>query len=130
MLTFWADSCIYIWRTQTGQQVEALEHHTTGTVNCVAWSPTNYAVFASAGDDHKVRMYVYHPRLSTTCRVSTDHISTDGPTPMHFVRNLHKWDLDGSWGMTVSQDDDAPGCLAPLLLYAHGLHLIMKSDGV
>jgi len=53
-----SDSHVYIWRTQTGQQVASLEAHHPGTVNCVAWHPTNHAIFASAGDDHKVRVYV------------------------------------------------------------------------
>ena len=51
-----ADSRIYIWRRQTGMQVAALEAHTSGTVNAVSWHPTNPSIFASAGDDRRVRM--------------------------------------------------------------------------
>lgn len=51
------DSRVYIWRRQTGVQVAALDGHGDGTVNAVAWHPTNPAVFASAGDDRRVRMY-------------------------------------------------------------------------
>lgn len=50
-----ADSRVYIWRT-TGQLVEALEAHRPGCVNTVAWHPTEPAMFASAGDDMRVRM--------------------------------------------------------------------------
>lgn len=50
------DSKVYIWRRQTGDQVAALDAHSPGTVNAVAWHPTNPAVFASAGDDRRVRM--------------------------------------------------------------------------
>lgn len=38
--------------------VAALDAHHPGTVNAVAWHPTNPGIFASAGDDRRVRMYV------------------------------------------------------------------------
>lgn len=50
------DSRVHIWRRQTGLQVVALDAHAPGAVNAVAWHPTNPALFASAGDDRKVRM--------------------------------------------------------------------------
>jgi hypothetical protein len=36
--------------------VASLEAHHPGTVNAVAWHPTNHGIFASAGDDRRVRM--------------------------------------------------------------------------
>lgn len=51
-----ADSKIYIWHKGNNTLVEALEGHTTGCVNAVAWNPKDPGVFASAGDDRKVRM--------------------------------------------------------------------------
>ncbi|CAK4017538.1 WD repeat-containing 26 [Lecanosticta acicola] len=51
------DSRVYIWRRQTGVQVAALDAHHPGAVNDVAWHPTNPAIFASAGDDRKVRIW-------------------------------------------------------------------------
>jgi WD40 repeat protein len=51
-----ADSRVLIWRRETGAQVACLEGHGPGTVNAVAWHPTNPAMFASAGDDRRVRM--------------------------------------------------------------------------
>ena len=51
-----SDSRVYIWRRETGMQVVTLEGHGPGTVNAVSWHPTNPAVFASAGDDRRVRM--------------------------------------------------------------------------
>ncbi|TKA24641.1 hypothetical protein B0A50_06401 [Salinomyces thailandicus] len=50
------DSRIYVWRRQTGVQVAVLEAHAPGTVNAVAWHPMEVGVFASAGDDRRVRM--------------------------------------------------------------------------
>ena len=50
------DSRVWIWRRQTGARVAVLEAHAPGTVNAVAWHPTDGAVWASAGDDRRVRM--------------------------------------------------------------------------
>ncbi|KAK4542240.1 hypothetical protein LTR36_006893 [Oleoguttula mirabilis] len=50
------DSRVYIWRRQTGIQVAVLDAHSPGAVNAVAWHPTNPSVFATAGDDRRVRM--------------------------------------------------------------------------
>lgn len=50
------DSRIYIWRTN-GLLVEALDGHPDGCVNAVAWHPKDPKVFASAGDDWKVRIW-------------------------------------------------------------------------
>lgn len=50
-----ADSRIHIWRA-SGQHIENLEAH-VGCVNSVAWHPTDPTVFASAGDDHRVRIW-------------------------------------------------------------------------
>ncbi|KAF2841192.1 WD40 repeat-like protein [Patellaria atrata CBS 101060] len=52
------DARIYIWRTN-GHLVEALEAHKPGCVNSVTWHPNDPTTFASAGDDHKVRMCVF-----------------------------------------------------------------------
>jgi WD40 repeat protein len=49
------DSRIYIWRSN-GLLVEALDAH-VGCVNAVAWHPTDPRIFASAGDDAKVKIW-------------------------------------------------------------------------
>jgi len=49
------DSRIYIWRSN-GHLVEALDAH-SGCVNSIAWHPRDPCVFASAGDDAKVRIW-------------------------------------------------------------------------
>ncbi|TKA81234.1 hypothetical protein B0A55_02365 [Friedmanniomyces simplex] len=51
------DAKVCIWRRQTGQLVAALEAHGVGTVNAVAWHPAEEGVFASAGDDRRVRIW-------------------------------------------------------------------------
>ncbi|KAF3479462.1 WD domain-containing protein [Arthroderma uncinatum] len=50
------DAKIYIWHKENSQLVESLEGHVSGCVNAVAWNPTEPGMFASAGDDRKVRM--------------------------------------------------------------------------
>ncbi|KAH8702015.1 WD domain protein [Talaromyces proteolyticus] len=51
------DSNVYIWHKENGTLVEMLEGHNEGCVNAVSWNPTNPSMFASAGDDHVVRIW-------------------------------------------------------------------------
>jgi WD repeat-containing protein 26 len=51
-----ADSKVYIWHKENGQLVETLAGHERDCVNAVAWNPRDAGMFASAGDDNKVRM--------------------------------------------------------------------------
>ncbi|KAI9827694.1 MAG: hypothetical protein M1819_006895 [Sarea resinae] len=51
------DSHIYIWHKENGTLVETLEGHQSGCVNAVAWNPKDPCMFASAGDDKKVRIW-------------------------------------------------------------------------
>lgn len=50
------DAKINIWHRYTGRLIERLDGHRGGCVNAVAWNYAQPAMFASAGDDHKVRM--------------------------------------------------------------------------
>lgn len=51
------DSKIYIWHKENGHLVETLSGHERDCVNAVAWNPKDAGMFASAGDDHKVRIW-------------------------------------------------------------------------
>ncbi|KZF20200.1 WD40 domain-containing protein [Xylona heveae TC161] len=51
------DSRVYIWNRESGTLVETLEGHASGCVNSVSWNPTDPCLFASAGDDKKVRIW-------------------------------------------------------------------------
>ena len=56
ILTIDPDSKVYIWHKENGSLIETLEGHSSGCVNTVAWNPANPCMFASGGDDSKVRM--------------------------------------------------------------------------
>ena len=53
-----SDSQVFIWHKENGMLVETLEGHLSGCVNAISWNPTNPGMFASAGDDRSVKMYV------------------------------------------------------------------------
>lgn len=48
---------VYIWHKESGQLIEKLEAHGKKSCNSVTWSPTNPAMFATCGDDNKVRIW-------------------------------------------------------------------------
>ena len=51
------DGNIYIWHRETGFLLEMLTGHGEGSVNAVAWNPTNERMFASCSDDHSIRIW-------------------------------------------------------------------------
>lgn len=51
------DSKIYIWRrNRDSERLQVLPGHDKGPVNAISWNQREPGMFASAGDDNKVRM--------------------------------------------------------------------------
>lgn len=50
------DGYIYIWHKENGSLVEKLDAHSPSCCSAVSWNPTNPCMFATGGDDAKVRM--------------------------------------------------------------------------
>jgi len=51
------DGHIFIWHKENGTLVEKLDGHGGVSCNSVSWNPTNPCMFASAGDDSRVRIW-------------------------------------------------------------------------
>ncbi|KAG8461351.1 hypothetical protein KFE25_010538 [Diacronema lutheri] len=61
------DAQVYIWNRADGALLEVLAGH-SGAVNAVAWSPTQHHVFASASDDHTIRIWAPKSRTDRSAK--------------------------------------------------------------
>ncbi|OAX83082.1 hypothetical protein ACJ72_02570 [Emergomyces africanus] len=59
------DSKIYIWHKENCTLVATLQGHGAGCVNAISWNPKDPGMFASAGDDRKVRIWTRDPPTRT-----------------------------------------------------------------
>ncbi|KAI9726088.1 MAG: hypothetical protein M1828_002096 [Chrysothrix sp. TS-e1954] len=77
------DGTLTIWHRHTARILEQLPAHASKCVNAVAWNPANRLMFASAGDDNKVRIWgrasVAPPRLPPQLLYADGQIQTQQP---------------------------------------------------
>ncbi|KNE92510.1 hypothetical protein PSTG_14111 [Puccinia striiformis f. sp. tritici PST-78] len=74
------DGQIYVWHLETGSLIEVLSgHRKNNTVNAVAWNPVlNPPIFASACDDHTVRIWqAPNPNRTTPITNPIDHTKAE-----------------------------------------------------
>jgi WD40 repeat protein len=74
------DGNVYIWHRDTGVLLEVLTGHGEGSVNAVAWNPTNERMFASCSDDHSIRIWEPAPSSALSQSPMMDH-----PLPHPFI---------------------------------------------
>ena len=87
------DGNVYIWHRDTGSLLETLPGHGNGSVNSVAWNPTNERMFASCSDDHTIRIWEAHPALLVGSGAVTEERSMeyDGGGKGKGKSREHQW---------------------------------------
>ena len=74
------DGNVYIWHRETGFLLEVLTGHGEGSVNAVAWNPTNERMFASCSDDHSIR--IWEPAPSSVAQLQSPMMDRPLPHPL------------------------------------------------
>jgi WD40 repeat protein len=54
---------VHVWNKRSSKKITTAKGH-TGTINAVAWSPTNTGLFVSASDDHSIHLWAIQPTLA------------------------------------------------------------------
>ncbi|KAK2796787.1 hypothetical protein FQN51_009011 [Onygenales sp. PD_10] len=83
------DSKIYIWHKENSTLVETLEGHGQGCVNAVAWNPKDPGMFASAGDDRRVRIWTSDNSRIHTPVSGKQQYSSNGTTRTSSMRSTY-----------------------------------------
>ncbi|PGH00777.1 hypothetical protein AJ79_08115 [Helicocarpus griseus UAMH5409] len=82
------DSKIYIWHKENSTLIETLQGHSYGCVNSVAWNPKDPGMFASAGDDKKVRIWTTQSQIHTPASGKVP-VPSNGAARMSALRSTY-----------------------------------------
>jgi WD40 repeat protein len=99
ILSFHKDGNVYVWQCDTGILLETLPGHGEGSVNSVAWNPTNERMFATCSDDHTIRIWEA-PLREPGSRV-TNRSSSNGKGKTRQQSNGDGVDFDSAFGAWV-----------------------------
>jgi WD40 repeat protein len=94
------DGNVYVWHCDTGTLLETLPGHGDGSVNSVAWNPTNERMFATCSDDHTIRIWEAPLRASESELRMAKQSSSNGKGKTRQQSNGDTVDFDsanGSW---------------------------------
>ncbi|EDN02541.1 conserved hypothetical protein [Histoplasma mississippiense (nom. inval.)] len=81
------DSKIHIWHKENSTLVATLQGHGAGCVNAVSWNPKDPGMFASAGDDRKVRIWTRDPPTRTPVSGKVRMVSSNGSARTSALRS-------------------------------------------
>eukprot|EP00850_Spirogloea_muscicola_P010597 SM000063S19987 [mRNA] locus=s63:86066:95294:+ [translate_table: standard] len=82
------DSQIYIWHRETEELLEVLAGH-SGTVNAVSWNPANPHMFASASDDHTIRLWGLAKKQARGESCSNGHLANGRSMTLLWIFSGH-----------------------------------------
>jgi WD repeat-containing protein 26 len=99
IFSFRKDGNVYVWQCDTGLLLETLPGHGEGSVNSVAWNPTNERMFATCSDDHTIRIWEA-PLREPGSRV-TNRSNSNGKGKTRQQSNGDSVDFDSAFGAWV-----------------------------
>ena len=93
------DGNVYVWHRDTGTLLETLPGHGDGSVNSVAWNPTNERMFATCSDDHTIRIWEAPLRVSDSRKAT--QTSSNGKGKTRQQSNGDTVDFDSAFGAWI-----------------------------
>ena len=78
---------VYIWHRETGERLEKLAGHKAGgCVSTISWNPADPGIFATGGDDGKVRIWAKESNSTPVKRPVSSHSGSYRSNRTSFAR--------------------------------------------